>query len=294
METSEGQGRRQRGKVRYAGGMRLSICSGFQQGLTRSATWDTVSCRCASAFPSLDPYLSQWPWCHWYERITPRTMNQTTASQGRVCFGVPWQLSFCFGHLFFSSPFLSPYAVEQWACAIVVEITWSERYRGGGRKKENAGLSEVSVRDWNWNHWATLKWKTVTQSPLAETQHFTTHITSALRFYYSPPTLLLREQLLLSELSVFCCSFLLVIALEESPDRSSVISTRSRRHKWRFVWGMEHLPGGICGFIEQSPLMRLHVENKQERDQARCAACQDAGCWRGAPPSRHLISCVYL
>lgn len=36
METSDGHRRRQRGKVWYAGGMRrLSICSGFQQGLMR-------------------------------------------------------------------------------------------------------------------------------------------------------------------------------------------------------------------------------------------------------------------
>ncbi len=27
--------------------------------------------------------------------------------------------------------------------------------------------------------------------------------------------------------------------------------------------------------------MRLNIENKQERDHAHCAACQDAGCGRG-------------
>lgn len=57
---------------------------------------------------------------------------------------------------------------------------------------------------------------------------------------------------------------------------------------------MEQLTGGILSFIEQSPLMRLKVENKQERDHAHCTGCQDVGCGCEAPPSRYLICCAYL
>lgn len=36
------------------------------------------------------------------------------------------------------------------------------------------------------------------------------------------------------------------------------------------------------------------MENKQERTYAHCAACQDVGCGRGAPPCRYLICCVFI
>lgn len=41
--------------------------------------------------------------------------------------------------------------------------------------RERKSLSEVSVKDQNWNHLVTLGWKTATNSPLTETQRFTAH-----------------------------------------------------------------------------------------------------------------------
>lgn len=55
------------------------------------------------------------------------------------------------------------------------------------------------------------------------------------------------------------------------------------------------MTGRLHGFIEQSHLMRLNVENKQEREKALiAAACSDGGCGSGAAPSRYLICCVFI
>lgn len=122
-----------------------------------------------------------------------------------------------------------------------------------------------------WNHTAALKWKTASHSSLAETQSFTAH---HVRAAVPPPTSLVGDQLLSSDLCVLLFVSK-VIAFEESPDRSQqslcVLSDISG------ILCEAHLTGGIHSFIKHSPVMRLTMENKQERDHAHCAGCQREG-----------------
>lgn len=111
-------------------------------------------------------------------------------------------------------------------------------------------------------------------------------------FSFSSPTLLSRDQFPLFELSVFCCSLLLVIALEWSPDKRPVISSCPQSHKGHFVQGAQRLKGGIHHFIEPSSLTRPNVENKQGGNLH--SLCSTSGYGLSAPPCRYLICCTHL
>lgn len=122
----------------------LSNCSGLQQGVTRSPTRDTASCRPASAF--VDETIALPSLICIYHTMTLVVSlllkNSHAGNEPDNCltweclFWCTMATSFCFGHLFFFILFLSPYAVEHHSCATVVEINWSERYTGevGERK----------------------------------------------------------------------------------------------------------------------------------------------------------------
>lgn len=120
------------------------------------------------------------------------------------------------GFLFWSS-FLDPLPVT--VCGGTPRLC---HCGGNNFVRERKSPSEVSVKDQNWNHLVTLGWKTATKSPLTETQHFTA-------YHLCAPILLLLQPCCFESgfsflNSVFCYWFLLVIALEEPSDGSSVIS----------------------------------------------------------------------
>lgn len=118
METSEGCGRRQRGKVWYSGGRRrLSFCSEFQLLLFS---------RQLHFLPLIRVY-------HCVTHIMSLVLkNSHAGNEPDSCLTLQ-SLFWCTmatRHLFWSSfiPFLSLHAVEHQGCAIVMEIIWSERY----------------------------------------------------------------------------------------------------------------------------------------------------------------------
>lgn len=110
------------------------------------------------------------------------------------------------------------------------------------------------------------------------------------------PTLLVWEQFPpLSVLSVFLLLVSTGYSSRGASRQEPVISTCSQCQMWHFVWGLEHLTGGLHSFTEQSFLMRLNVENKQERS---CSLCGMPGCrvWtRCCPPLSILdLLCVFI